>query len=146
MTIRELRLSEYIAEEPNAAYVNDYEQYYFNLCKLVTDMSDAGVQQDIASIDDTRFDDADFDINENTWLRKIRRWLKHSCGQDNFFGKDTLGDLPWVADIIVGQNRMDEYLSVFIQNMKLSRDNILENWAAAIGYNPLEVIMDVDYY
>lgn len=41
---------------------------------------------------------------------------------------------------------MDEYLSVFIQNMKLSRDNILENWAAAIGYNPLEVIMDVDYY
>lgn len=144
MTIHELRLSDFIADEPNAAYANDYEQYYFNLCKLVTDMSDAGVQQDIATIDDSRFDDPDFDINENAWLRKIRRWLKSSCGQDNFFGKDTQGDLPWVATMVVAQNRIDEYLTVFIQDMKLSRDFILENWAAAIGYNPLEIIMDVD--
>lgn len=110
-------------------YAEDYEYNYFNLRKLLDDMACEGVEKDIANIavpNNVR----DSDI----W--KVQKWIKNRCNCENYFGRDVDQDLPWVKDMVLERNHIEYYVYIFIRDMAITTDWLLEKWTEAIGHAP----------
>ena len=108
-----------------------YEYNYFNLRTLISNMSKEGVEETIINIPvPDNVPDAHVD------LEKIRTWLKSCCGQEDYFGSDVDGDLPWVKDMVLERDHFKYYLFIFIRDMEITANWLLQKWTEAIGRAP----------
>lgn len=125
-------LANLLDADADPQYVEDYEYTYFNLRKLHDDMVCEGVENDIANIavpNNVR----DSDI----W--KVQKWIKNRCNCDNYFGRDVDQDLPWVKDMVLERNHIEYYVYIFIRDMAITANWLLEKWTEAIGHAPDDV-------
>jgi len=124
-----LSLAYLLDADANPQYAEDYEYNYFNLRKLIVDMSPDTVENDIANIavpNNVR----DSDI----W--RVQKWMKNRCNCDNYFGSDVDQDLPWVKDMVLDRNHIEYYVYIFIRDMAITSEWLLEKWTEAIGHAP----------
>ena len=124
-----IRLSYLLDSAADPQLADYYEYNYVNLRTLISDMSREGVEETIANIpvpDNVR----------DSAIEKICIWLKSSCGQDDYFGSDVAGDLPWVNNMVLERDQFKYYLYIFIRDMAISADWLLEKWTEAIGRAP----------